>query len=64
MEIIDKVINRTAPKYTFGFYEVDDIKQESFIICLDAMKNYDNNLQIIFVTTFYFYLENESGLYD
>ena len=43
MEIIEKVINRTAPKYTFGFYEVDDIKQESFIICLDAMKNYDNN---------------------
>jgi len=43
MEIIEKVINRTAPKYTFGYYELDDIKQESYIICLDAMKNYDNN---------------------
>jgi DNA-directed RNA polymerase specialized sigma24 family protein len=43
MEIIEKVINRTAPKYTFGYYELEDIKQESYIICLDAMKNYDNN---------------------
>ena len=43
MGIIEKVISRTAPKYTFGYYEVDDIKQESYIICLDAMKNYDNN---------------------
>jgi len=43
MQIIEKVIDRTASKYTFGYYEVDDIKQESYIICLDAMKNYDNN---------------------
>ncbi|MHA2389138.1 MAG: hypothetical protein ACXACW_10510 [Candidatus Hodarchaeales archaeon] len=43
MEIIDKVVNRTASKYTFGFYELEDIKQESYIICLDALKNYDNN---------------------
>jgi len=43
MQIIEKVISRTAPKYTFGYYEVEDIKQESYIICLDAMKNYDNN---------------------
>lgn len=43
MKIIDKVVNRTASKYTFGFYELEDIKQESYIICLDALKNYDNN---------------------
>lgn len=43
MATIDKVVARTAPKYTFGFYELDDIKQESYIICFDALKNYDNN---------------------
>lgn len=41
MKIITKVINRIAPKYTFGFYELDDIKQESYIICLEAMERYD-----------------------
>lgn len=43
MSIITKVINRTAPKYIFGFYDLEDIKQESYIICLDALENYDNN---------------------
>jgi DNA-directed RNA polymerase specialized sigma24 family protein len=43
MEIIAKVVNRTAPKYTFGYYQLEDIKQESYIICFDALKNYDNN---------------------
>lgn len=43
MAIITKVINRTAPKYIFGFYELEDIKQESYIICINALENYDNN---------------------
>jgi DNA-directed RNA polymerase specialized sigma24 family protein len=43
MTIITKVIDRTAPKYVFGFYELEDIKQESYIICLNALENYDNN---------------------
>ena len=34
------VINRTAPKYTFYGYEVDDIRQEAFIICSDALERY------------------------
>ena len=38
---IEKVCNRIAPKYTFYGYTVDDIKQESFIICLEALKRYD-----------------------
>ena len=40
MRIIMLVINRTAPKYTFYGYSVDDIKQESFIICMDALNRY------------------------
>jgi DNA-directed RNA polymerase specialized sigma subunit len=38
-----KVIDRIAPKYTFSYYEIDDIKQESYIICLDALEKYDQN---------------------
>ena len=31
LRVMDKVINKTAGKYTFYGYTVDDIKQESFI---------------------------------
>ena len=40
---INKVIDRISPKYTFYGYEVNDIKQESFIICIDALERYDSN---------------------
>lgn len=39
---INTVINRIASKYTFYGYEVEDIKQEAFIICMDALDRYDN----------------------
>jgi len=38
---INLVVNRIAPKYTFYGYDVEDIKQESFIICVDALDRYD-----------------------
>lgn len=44
-QVIDQiniVVNRVASKYTFHGYEVDDIKQEAFIICMDALSRYDN----------------------
>lgn len=41
MQQIEIVVNRIAPKYTFNTYDVDDIKQESFIICMDALERYD-----------------------
>lgn len=43
-EVIDQiniVVNRMSSRYTFHGYEVDDIKQEAFIICMDAMDRYD-----------------------
>lgn len=43
LQTIMKVIDRIAPKYTFGYYETDDIKQESYIICLEALSKYDNS---------------------
>lgn len=36
-----KVIDRIAPKYVFGYYQLDDIKQEAYIICLEALDKYD-----------------------
>lgn len=43
-QVVDQiqiVVDRIAPKYTFGTYGVDDIKQEAFIICMDALTRYD-----------------------
>lgn len=41
LDTIQSIINRIAPKYTFQGYEVDDIKQEAFLICADALDRYD-----------------------
>jgi len=41
LQTMNKVINKTAAKYTFYGYTVDDIKQESYIICIDALQRYD-----------------------
>jgi predicted PilT family ATPase len=41
MKEIATVIDRISHKYTFYGYEVDDIKQEAFIMCVDAMERYD-----------------------
>lgn len=38
---INLVINRISPRYTFHGYELDDIKQEAFIICYNALERYD-----------------------
>lgn len=43
-ELIDQiqiVVDRISPKYTFSGYDIDDIKQEAFMICMDALKRYD-----------------------
>jgi DNA-directed RNA polymerase specialized sigma24 family protein len=41
VEEINIVVNRIAHKYTFYGYEIQDIKQESFIICMEALPRYD-----------------------
>lgn len=41
LEKIHFVISKIAPRYTFNGYEIDDIKQEAFIICMDALDRYD-----------------------
>ena len=41
VEQINIVVNRISARYIFHGYEFDDIKQEAFIICMDAMDRYD-----------------------
>ena len=41
MASIEKVVKRISPKYTFYGYTLDDIRQESFLICMDALNRYD-----------------------
>ena len=43
IETINKVVNRYAHKFKFGFYEADDIRQEAFIIAMEALDRYDEN---------------------
>ena len=42
LRVMNKVIDKTAAKYTFYGYTVEDIKQESYIICIDALQRYDS----------------------
>lgn len=39
--VMKKVIDKTAGKYTFYGYPIEDIKQESYIICIEALERYD-----------------------
>lgn len=41
MDIINSVINNISKKYVFYGYELEDIKQESFIICMEGLKRWD-----------------------
>ena len=43
MGVIETVVDRMAHKYTFFSYDVDDVKQEAFIECLEALPRYDND---------------------
>lgn len=43
-QVIDQIqiiVDRIAPKYTFYGYTIDDIKQEAFIICIEALNRYE-----------------------
>jgi len=43
LQIISKVVERQAAKFRFGYYEAEDMKQEAFIIAMDALDRYDSN---------------------
>lgn len=41
IEIIDSVIKYLCNKYTFGFYDEEDIYQEAFIIAMSGLEKFD-----------------------
>ena len=43
LEIINKICDRYAYKFQFGYYTPDDIRQEAFIIAVDALERYDDS---------------------
>lgn len=42
LDIIDRVVSRLAPKFKFGYYEIEDIEQEGRIFALEALEKYDS----------------------
>lgn len=43
LEVIKKVINRLASKFKFGYYDIDDIKQEAYIIAIEGLERYEDD---------------------
>ena len=43
VDTINKVVSRYAHRFRFGYYDADDIKQEAFIIAMEALDRYDND---------------------
>lgn len=43
LETIQTVSKRMRNKFAFKCYEPDDIEQEAFILCIDALDRYDGN---------------------
>jgi len=44
IKTIQKVAHRLAPKYTFGFYDAEDIEQECFLLASEALDKYNPKL--------------------
>lgn len=42
-QVVEQVANTIAPNFTFGYYEAEDIKQEIWIMCLEALPKFDKN---------------------
>ena len=43
LKIINRICDRYAYKFQFGYYTPDDIRQEAFIIAIDALERYDES---------------------
>src|SRR5688572_23254609 len=41
LKIIEDVSIRMCRRYKFGYYDEDDIKQECFIICVEALEKFE-----------------------
>ena len=43
VDTINKIATKLAPKYVFASYEIEDIKQEAFLIGIEALDRYDSS---------------------
>ena len=43
LEVVNRICDRYAYKFLFGYFEPDDIRQEAFIIAIDALERYDES---------------------
>ena len=41
LQILDKIAKRYANKYRFGLHDIDDIKQQCYLLALDGLKRYN-----------------------
>ena len=41
LKIIERIVNRLSSKFKFGYYDIDDIKQEARIEALNGLAHYD-----------------------
>lgn len=46
IETIKRLVNTIAPKFVFGYYSLDDIKQEAFIKAIEALEDYNPKLPL------------------
>lgn len=41
LDIVNKTVRYLAPSFKFGYFDVEDMKQEGFIFCLDALESFN-----------------------
>ena len=46
LEIINVVVHYLAPAFKFGYYDIDDMKQEGRCFCLEALPDFDMSRSI------------------
>tara|TARA_A100001015_G_scaffold292789_1_gene368543 strand:- start:2204 stop:2824 length:621 start_codon:yes stop_codon:yes gene_type:complete len=41
LEVINKTVNYLAPSFKFGYFDIDDMRQEGTIFCLEAIDSFN-----------------------
>ena len=41
IKTIDKIANRFASTFKFGYHEIEDMKQQAWQVALEGLKDYD-----------------------
>lgn len=41
LSIISRAVNYLAPSFQFGYFDIDDMRQEGTIFCLEALENFN-----------------------